>query len=54
MKNFVFQNTTKVYFGKNQLENLGKEVKAHGSRVLLVYGGGSINALVFTTKLWQS
>ena len=51
MKDFVFQNTTKVYFGKNQLENLGKEVKAHGSRVLLVYGGGSIKRIDLYDKI---
>ena len=42
MNDFIFQNTTKIYFGKNQLGHLGEEVKRLGSRVLLVYGGGSI------------
>lgn len=42
MYNFVFQNTTKVYFGENQLCHLGEELKQYGTRVLLTYGGGSI------------
>ena len=51
MKDFVFQNTTKVYFGKNQLENLGKEVKSYGSKVLLIYGGGSIKRIGLYDKV---
>lgn len=39
---FVFQNTTKVYFGEGVLSHLGKELNKHGKTVLLVYGGGSI------------
>jgi hypothetical protein len=42
MNDFVFQNTTKVYFGKNQLPHLGEEVRKCGTKLLLVYGGGSI------------
>ncbi len=38
MNDFVFQNTTKVYFGKDQLKSLGAELKKYGQRVLLVYG----------------
>ena len=40
--NFVFQNTTKIYFGENQLENLPSEIQKCGSRVLITYGGGSV------------
>ena len=43
MNDFVFQNTTKIYFGKNQLHHyLSEEIKQFGSKVLLTYGGGSI------------
>ncbi len=42
MYNFTFQNETKIYFGENQVENLGAEVKQFGKKVLLTYGGGSI------------
>lgn len=42
MNNFVYDISTKVYFGKDQLGNLGKELSKYGKRVLLTYGGGSI------------
>lgn len=42
MNNFVYDIKTKVYFGQNQLHNLGPEVKNYGKKVLLTYGGGSI------------
>lgn len=42
MKNFDYHIPTDVYFGKGQLQKLGQRIAALGSRVLLVYGGGSI------------
>ena len=42
MKDFVFHNPTKVYFGTEQLCHLREEIAAFGKKVLLVYGGGSI------------
>ncbi len=42
MNDFVFQNPTKVYFGKNHLGHLGEELSRFGKKVLLAYGGGSI------------
>lgn len=42
MNHFIYDIPVKVYFGKNQLGNLGTELKKCGNRVLLVYGGGSI------------
>ena len=42
MQNFVYSIPTTVYFGKGQIENLPKAIKAYGSKVLMVYGGGSI------------
>ncbi len=45
MKDFVFHNPAKVYFGKNQLHNLPSELLAIGKKVLLVYGGGSIKRI---------
>jgi alcohol dehydrogenase YqhD (iron-dependent ADH family) len=43
MKDFVFENSTKVYFGENSVKNyfpmlLGQ----YGPKVMLAYGGGSI------------
>lgn len=42
LNSFVYNIPTKVYFGRDQMRHLGKELKECGSRVLLVYGGGSI------------
>lgn len=42
MNSFIYNIPTKVYFGENQLGNLGKELTKFGKRVLLTYGGGSI------------
>lgn len=42
MKDFIFHNPDKIYFGKNQINALPNELKTFGSKVLLVYGGGSI------------
>ena len=43
MNNFIFENKTKVYFGKGCVgEYLPKIAAVHGDKVLLVYGGGSI------------
>jgi len=39
---FSFQNATKIYFGKNSLDNLEKELNNYGKNILLAYGGGSI------------
>lgn len=42
MNNFTYQNPTKLIFGKGQVEQLSKEIPQYGTKVLLVYGGGSI------------
>lgn len=42
MLNFNYSIPTKIFFGKGQIEVLGKEIKKYGNNVLLVYGGGSI------------
>lgn len=39
MNDFQFQNTTKVYFGKNQLKNLHNEVLKYGNKILIAHGG---------------
>lgn len=38
--NFIFQNKTKIIFGKNTIETIGNEIKE--KKVLLVYGQNSI------------
>jgi alcohol dehydrogenase YqhD (iron-dependent ADH family) len=42
MNNFNYSIPTKIFFGKDKISVLGNEIKKYGSRVLLVYGGGSI------------
>lgn len=43
MNNFIYENTTKVYFGKGGVqEYLGSLLKKYGDTVLLAYGGGSV------------
>lgn len=39
MNDFQFQNTTKVYFGKNQLSHLHEEILKYGDKVLIAHGG---------------
>ena len=42
MDNFSFQCITKYCFGKDQRKTVGSRIKPFASKVLLVYGGGSI------------
>lgn len=43
MNNFIFENSTKVYFGKGCVkEYLVCQTEKYGERVMLCYGGGSI------------
>lgn len=42
MDNFVFNNYTKIIFGRDTEKTVGSEMKRYGGRVLLHYGGGSI------------
>lgn len=51
MNDFQFQNTTKVYFGKDQLGHLHEEVLKYGKNVLVVYGGGSIKKIGLYDKV---
>lgn len=45
MENFTFYNPAKIIFGKGTENQVGKEMKKLGSRVLLVYGGGTIKRI---------
>ena len=38
----MYYNPTKLYFGKDSLDNLREELKNYGPNVVLIYGGGSI------------
>lgn len=41
MNNFVFQNTTKLIFGKGQIARLAKELP-RDKKILVTFGGGSV------------
>lgn len=49
--NFVFENSTKIYFGPDQLVYLPEEIKRYGKRVLLAYGGGTIKKIGLFDKI---
>lgn len=49
MNDFIYDIPTKIIFGPNRLHLLPEEIKAHGSRVLLLYGKNSIK----TTGLYD-
>lgn len=51
MNSFIYDIPVKVYFGENQLGNLGGELKKYGKRVLLTYGGGSIKKIGLYDKV---
>ena len=42
MKNFTFQNPTKIIFGENSLDKLAENIEPFGKKVLLTYGMGNI------------
>lgn len=42
MENFTYYNPARIIFGRDTESQVGREMKKLGSRVLLVYGGGSI------------
>ena len=44
MKNFEFQNPTKIIFGRGAEEKVGEQVAAYSKNILLHFGGGSIKA----------
>ena len=41
MENFIFQNPTKLIFGKGMIARLAKEIPAN-KRILVTFGGGSV------------
>jgi len=45
MRNFVFHNPTKIIFGVDTTEDVGKEAKNYGKRILLVIGQGSVKKI---------
>ncbi len=55
MNNYTYYNPTKLYFGPNQIEeHLGSVVKSYGSKVLFMYGFGSIKKNGVYDKVMKS
>lgn len=51
MNNFLFENKTKVYFGKGGVkEYLGCLLEHYGDTVMLAYGGGLSSTMVSMMK----
>ena len=42
MQNFVFENPTKIVFGRGQIKKIGCETAKFGKKVFMVYGQGSV------------
>ncbi|STO31380.1 NADH-dependent butanol dehydrogenase A [Fusobacterium necrogenes] len=42
MKNFNYNVSTRILFGRGKINEIGKEVKKYGDKVLIVYGKGSV------------
>lgn len=42
--NFIYYNPTKLYFGTEVSKNLTEALGSYGTKVLLIYGGGSIKS----------
>lgn len=42
MDNFVYENATKLVFGRGEENNIGELIKPYSKNVLIVYGGGSV------------
>ena len=49
--NFCYSVPTEIFFGENQIDVLGDQIKKYGSRILLVYGGGSIKRIGLYEKV---
>jgi len=54
MNNFIFQNKTKIVFGKDMEKRTGKETAKFAKKVLLHYGGGSIKKFGVYQKVVDS
>jgi alcohol dehydrogenase YqhD (iron-dependent ADH family) len=54
MKNFTFYRPTKIIFGKGTEDEVGRQTKKYGKRILLHYGGGSIKRIGLYDKVMKS
>ena len=54
MENFEFLSPTKIFFGRNTENKVGREVSKLGKKVLLHYGGGSVKVTGLYDKVVKS
>lgn len=54
MDNFVFQNPTKIIFGKGAESQVGKEISSFSKKILLHYGGGNVKKTGLYDKVKSS
>jgi len=54
MRDFTFQNATKLIFGKDKEQLVGQESSQYGKKLLLHYGGGSIKSSGLYERVVQS
>ncbi len=51
MRDFIFHNPTKVYFGKDQIQHLPEELLKFGKKVLMAYDEGAVKKTGLYDKL---
>lgn len=51
MLNFNYSIPTEIFFGRDKISVLAEEIKNYGTKVLLVYGGGSIKKMKLYEKI---
>jgi alcohol dehydrogenase YqhD (iron-dependent ADH family) len=54
MRDFIFENRTKIIFGRNTEKYVGPEAIKYGKKALLHYGGGSIKKIGVYNKIIDS
>lgn len=54
MDNFIFQNPTRIIFGRGGENQVGKEISKYSKKILLHYGGGSIKTSGLYNKVIAS
>jgi len=54
MNNFVFQNCTKIIFGKDTENLVGQETARYADKILMVYGGGTIKKTGLYDRIMKS
>jgi len=54
LENFIFKNETKIIFGKDTENGVGKEILKYGKKVLFHYGAGSIKKTGLYEKVLKS